>query len=217
MARMYFCQNPAGCMASTLVDANDDLVYPLLLVTVEGQTQRRLCHHCRIQHYEAHPDPLPKELVERDVTLTNIQYHVVPRVTRNEAKNQYGLNPPDLHHVPVNLELPYLWNAGVEPARMMKEADVLSRARVKHGGDVGLAHYRRQRGIKVPEGDARIKRDIIRSVFAGDNDQDDDGNKNTTFGRWFPGYDLDFVKGYIDSDMSNVEDVFTLRAEHAHP
>ncbi|KAG0271207.1 hypothetical protein BGZ95_000990 [Linnemannia exigua] len=179
----------------------------------EGQLPRRLCHNCRIDHFGRNPEPIPEEHTERDVQLRDVQYHLVPRITMNEAKAQYGLMSRDMSQIP-KMRIPHLWNLGVPYVSLMREIGVLQEARIKFGGDAGLAQHRHIAGLTVPEAGERVKRDVLRSVFCGDSDQGD--SDTSTYGRWFPGRDLAFVQEYL-TDTGNSLNAYDLRAMHTHP
>lgn len=95
----------------------------------------------------------------------------MPRINMLEANLYYFMDEPHLQEVP-NEEVNFV---GLDNQRyrlrMFKEKDVLDRARLEYGGDVGIANARRvfvQPGEEVPQapvGPVRERRNLIRQAF----------------------------------------------------
>ena len=159
-----------------------------------------MCILCRRNRFEIHPEPCPPQVETYTDALFGAQ--IVPRITALEANLHYFMNEPHLQDLP-NEEVTFV---GLDNQRyrlrMLKEKDVLDRARLENGGDVGLANARKvfvQPGEEVPQapaGPIRERRNLIRQAF------------------WkvgvFAAPELPFVHRFVEHSVGNLHDIVNI-------
>ncbi|KAG9062019.1 hypothetical protein KI688_006739 [Linnemannia hyalina] len=122
---------------------------------------------------------------------------IVPRISGSEANLQYGLDDSFLELLP-HITARFVPSAGeVYMIKMYEEKEILDRARLKYGGDVGIAYapgWFAAQGEQVELSSAgvfRERRERIREVFLAKGH--------------FAAPELPFVRLYVQADQGDLE------------
>ncbi|KAF9538289.1 hypothetical protein EC957_006937 [Mortierella hygrophila] len=174
-----------------------------LPVRVHGQGERRYCLQCRQRMFREGVvvEPIPARLEGYQNGYCGI--HVIPMLTRSEARTLYSLTNLHLEGIPT--EIGYaVWTDGTyNRAFLVNERDVLRVARGVHGLQVGVENVRliTQAATPLPEEDILNRRDAIRTLFLQR--------------RYFARPDLPAIQAFVQGRQGGAEELLAIVNEVA--